>query len=91
MSPVFQTKPSWWVDFDEIPELDLNQISYKCTARMSNLAEIQFRDLMNQDLSTHWVLFLSCQVFMNILQLKLYIFISDNITYFLIVNVVVAS
>ncbi len=60
---------------DEIPELDLSQMSHDCAVRMGDLAEIQLRDLMNQNPPTHWVLFLSCDVFLNIFLVKLFIFI----------------
>ncbi len=56
------------------PELDLNQISYQCVARMSKFAEIQFRDLINQhheSTSIHyWDLFLSCDVFIEYISIE---------------------
>ncbi len=65
--------------------------SYKCTARVRDLGEIQFRDLMNQDPPTHWVLFLSCDVCINMFPLKLFIFIWYIMNYFFIVHVVATS
>ncbi len=38
---------------------------------MRNLAEIQFRDLMNQDSPTQWDLFLSCNVFVEYISIKI--------------------
>ncbi len=56
----------WWWDpwIGSQPNLSL----------MRDLAKIQFRDLMNQDPPTHWVLFLSCDVFFE--------YISSEIVYF---------
>ncbi len=89
---MFEIKFSSWVDLDdEIPELDLRQISHEYTAWMCDLAEIQWSDFMNQDPLIHWVLFLSCDIFRNIFPLKLLIFIWNTTNYFLIVKVVVAS
>ncbi len=34
------------------------------------LAEIQWRNLMNQDPSTNWVLFLYCDVFVEYISIK---------------------
>ncbi len=48
-------KTQLWEDLDDgIPELELSQIEW--AAWMRDLAEIQWRDLMNQDPPTHWVL-----------------------------------
>ncbi len=63
--------------YGEIPEVDLSQIYHEST-------EIQWRDPMNQDSPIHWVLFLSCDVFMNIFPLQLFIFIWNTINYFFI-------
>ncbi len=41
---------------------------------MKDLAEIQRRDFINQDLLTHWLFFLSCDVFVR--------YISSRIVYF---------
>ncbi len=57
---------------------------------MRDLSEIQWRDLMNQDPPTHWVLILSCDVFVNIFLVKLFIFIWNTVDYFCIVKVVEA-
>ncbi len=43
-------------------------------ARMRDLAEIQLRDLINLDPPSHWVLFLSCDVFLNIFPLKVFVY-----------------
>ncbi len=52
------------MDLDhEIPLLDAPQ--------MRDLAEIQCRDLMNQDPPTHWVLFLYCDVFVEYILIKI--------------------
>ncbi len=50
---------------DEIAELDLSHISHGCAARMKDLAEIQWRDFINQDPLNHLVLLLSCDVFVQ--------------------------
>ncbi len=57
------TKSTEWVDLDKIPELDLSQIFHGC----SDLAEIKWRDVMNLDPPNHWVLFLSCDLGIEIL------------------------
>ncbi len=75
------------MNLDEIPKFDLRQISHEFAARMGDLAEIQWRDLMNQDPLTHLILFFSCDVFLNIIPLKLFIFIWNIMNYFLIVKV----
>ncbi len=63
----------------------------ECASWMRDLAEIQFRDLMNQDPPTQWVLFLSCNVFLNLFLVKLLFFFWNTMDYFFIVKVVVAS
>ncbi len=37
---------SEWILINEIPSLDLSQISHCCCALMRDMAEIQFRDLI---------------------------------------------
>ncbi len=59
---------------DEITELDLSHISHGCAARMKDLAEIQWRDFINQDPLNHLVLILSCDVFVK--------YISSRTVYF---------
>ncbi len=81
----FKTKPSEWVDLDdEIPELDLSQ----CAAWMRDLAEIQWRDFINQDPLTLSVLFLPCDVFSNMFLVENCLFLSKILwTIFVIIKV----
>ncbi len=68
--------------------LKISMFLYK---NVKNLNEGQFRDLMNQDPPTQWVLFLSCNVFLNLFLVKLLFFFWNTMDYFFIVKVVVAS
>ncbi len=61
---------SWWWD----SKLDLSQIVHECWAVMRDLAEIQWRDFINQDPLIYWVYYLVMFVFQ---------YISSRIVYFL--------
>ncbi len=80
----YQTKPSWWV----LMMRSLKWILDK--SRMYYINEIWLRsnegDLMNHDPPTHQILFLSCDVFVNIFLLKKLILIWNTLDYFFIVK-----
>ncbi len=51
--------------------MDLSQISHECVAWIKDLAKIQFKDLMQQDKPTHWVLVLFCEAFVEYIFIKI--------------------
>ncbi len=63
----------------------------ECTAQMQDLAEIQWRNLLNQDSPTHWVLFLSCTVFVEYISIKLFIFIWNSMNYSNVVSSLIST
>ncbi len=75
------------LDDDEIPELDLIEISHVCYALMRDLTEILWSNFINQDPLTHWVLCLACDAFFNIFLVELLIFYLKYYELFFIVTV----
>ncbi len=72
---------------DGIPSLDLSQISHSCCVLMRDLAEIQWRDFINQDPLTYWVLLLSCDVYFQYIYSRIVYFYLKYYALFFIVNV----